>query len=132
MPIPTPIGVGPRYHPPALHQRCTHATGRRVHVELFANERVVLIPPGIGCWTSDPTGVVRFREPATLGTFFTAWRQQLSRHRLLSFRGVVRAWRNGVEIAGDPAAVRLRDGDELVVEVGGFVPPHRSYLFPRH
>jgi hypothetical protein len=26
----------------------------------------------------------------------------------------------------------LRDGDELVLEVGGYVPPHRSYRFPRH
>ena len=101
-------------------------------MELFANKRVVLIPSGIGCWTNAPTGVVRFREPATLATFFAAWHRPLSRHRLLSFRGVVRAWRNGVEVAGDPAAVLLRDGDEIVVEVGGFVPPHRSYLFPRH
>jgi hypothetical protein len=25
----------------------------------------------------------------------------------------------------------LRDGDEVVLEAGGYVPPHRSYRFPR-
>jgi hypothetical protein len=131
MPVPTPIGVGPRYHPPALHQRCAHPAAQRVHLDLFANRRVVLVPPGIGCWTDDPTGVVRYRDPATLGSFFRAWRQRLSPGRLLSFRGRVLAYRNGRSVTGDPRGIRLRDGDELVLEVGGYVPPHRFYLFPR-
>ncbi|HEY3543004.1 MAG TPA: hypothetical protein VGK79_10720 [Gaiellaceae bacterium] len=133
MPIPTPIGVGPRYHPPALHARCeTAVAANRVHLELFANRRVVLIPPRIGCWTTDPTGVVHYARGATLGGFFRAWRQRLTRTRLLSFRGRVQAWRNGRAVAGDPRAIRLRDGDELVLEIGGYVPPHRTYLFPPH
>lgn len=131
MPIPTPIGVGPRYHPPALHRPCAQQPSQRVHLELFANGRVVLIPTGIGCWTRDPTGVVAFREGATLGGFFRAWRQRLAPRALLSFRGRVDAFRNGHRVAGDPRAIRLRDGDELVLEVGGYVPPHRFYLFPR-
>jgi hypothetical protein len=131
MPIPTPIGVGPRYHPPAVHARCDHAATQRVHLELFANNRVILIPAGIGCWTRDPTGVVRFRKPSTLGTFFRAWRQRLAPTRLLSFGGAVRAYRNGRRVLGDPRALPLRDGDELVLEVGPYIPPHRSYLFPR-
>jgi hypothetical protein len=59
-PIPTPIGVGPRFHPSATHDavragralgrlRCT--TGDRrfgVHLELFALGRVVIVPAGIG------------------------------------------------------------------------------------
>lgn len=133
MPIPTPIGVGPQYHPPAVHRPCVHAPpARRVHVELFANRRVVLVPPRIGCWTADPTGVVHFARPATLGAFFRAWRQPLGPRRLLSFRGRVRAFRNGRAVRGDPAAIPLVDGDQLVLEIGGYVPPHRFYLFPRH
>jgi hypothetical protein len=59
-PIPTPIGVGPRFHPPAATVavlrgepigpfRCA-AAGRRdgVHLEVFARARVVIVPAGIG------------------------------------------------------------------------------------
>jgi hypothetical protein len=101
-----------------------------VHLELFANKRVVLIPAHVGCWTSDPTGVVRYRKGSTLGDFFRVWRQRLSPTALLSFAGRVRAFRNGRRVAGDPRAIPLRNGDELVLEVGGYVPPHRFYRFP--
>lgn len=58
-PIATPIGVGPRFVPPAHADTLgrprgglgcgTHsAAGDLAHVELFANGRVVLIPEGIG------------------------------------------------------------------------------------
>jgi hypothetical protein len=103
-----------------------------VHLELFANGRVVLIPTGIGCWTRDPTGVVHYRGRTTLGDFFRAWRRRLAPRRLLSFAGRVVAFRNGVRVEGDPARIRLRDRDQLVLEVGGYIPPHRTYLFPRH
>jgi hypothetical protein len=43
----------------------------------------------------------------------------------------VLAFRNGVRVDGDPARIRLRDRDQLVLEVGGYIPPHRFYLFPR-
>jgi hypothetical protein len=132
MPVPTPIGVGPRYHPPAVHARCARAPAARMHLELFAHGRVVLIPAGIGCWTADPTGVVRFRPRATLGDFFRAWRRRLAPRRLLSFAGRVRVYRNGVRVWIDPGRLPLRDGDEVVLEVGPFVPPHRSYRFPPH
>jgi hypothetical protein len=132
MPIPTPIGAGPRYHPPALHSRCEHAAPNRVHLELFVHGAVVLIPAGIGCWTRDPTGTLHYRGRPTLGDFFRAWRQRLAPLRLLSFAGRVRAYRNGRSVAGDPRALALRDRDELVLEVGAFVPPHRFYLFPPH
>jgi len=50
---------------------------------------------------------------------------------LLSFRGTVRVYLNGVRRRGDPRRLPVRDGDEVVLEIGGFVPPHRSYRFPR-
>jgi hypothetical protein len=59
-PVPTPIGVGPRFHPraapnavlrgqPIRGMRC-RSGGRRfgVHLEVFARGRVVIVPPGIG------------------------------------------------------------------------------------
>jgi hypothetical protein len=59
-PVATPIGAGPRYHPPAAPARVLHgravgslrcgADGRRfgVHLEVFARGRVVIVPAGIG------------------------------------------------------------------------------------
>ena len=142
--MPTPIGVGPQYHPaPAVRTQCTAAplvAGRRVHLELFANRRVVIVPArigvGAGCrarlWTTEPTGVVRFEGAATLGDLFAVWGRRLSPSRLLTFGGSVRVYRNGGRWRGDPRRLPLRDGDELVLQVGGYVPPHVSFLFPPH
>jgi len=151
--VPTPIGAGPRFHPPpAARGACAPAPlvgGTRVHVELFAAGRVVIVPAGIGVrgararfgriaaarcrgplWTTDPSGVVHFHGPRTLGGLFSAWGRRLRPGRLLTFGGPVRLYRNGVRVAGDPRLVRLRDRDELVLQVGPSIPPHRSYRFP--
>jgi hypothetical protein len=107
-----PIGVGPRFHPPAtgpVSGSCTTRLGSRdgVHVEVFAADQVLLLPAGIGtrsprnllngrvtraaCYgqlvTLDPTGVVLVRPGArlTLGTLFRSWGQPLSPTRLASF-----------------------------------------------
>jgi hypothetical protein len=153
--VPTPIGVGTRYHPPpAVHGTCVARPLRvasRVHVELFANRRVVIIPAAIGLggarfrfgrvttarcrarlWTTDPSGVVSFEVGATLGDLFAVWGQPLGPALLASFRGAVRLYRNGVLSRGDPRRVDLRGGDELVLEIRGYVAPHRSYRFPPH
>lgn len=151
--VPTPIGVGPRFHPPpAARGACAPrplAGGRRVHVELFAAGRVVIVPAGIGVrggrdrfgritaarcrgavWTTDPTGVVHFEGARTLGGLFAAWGRRLRPGGLLSFRGPVRLYRNGLRAAGDPRLLQLRHLDQLVLQVGRFIPPHRSYRFP--
>jgi hypothetical protein len=155
VPIPTPIGVGPAYHPaPAVHAACTPGAlvgARRVHLELFAHGRVVIVPTGIGLRsprvevgrvvsarcraplrTLDPTGVVHIDGRATLGDLFAVWGRRLAPRRLLSFRGDVRLYRNGRRVLGDPRGVPLRDLDELVLEVGVYVPPHSAYRFPPH
>ena len=112
-----PIGVGPRFHPPAIGPvsgSCQPALGPRdgVHVEVFAAARVLLLPAGIGtrppraslngritaahCYgalvTLDPTGVVLVRPGAelTLGTLFSSWGEPLSRTRLASFTAAAR------------------------------------------
>lgn len=143
--VPTPIGVGPRYQPPpAIHSPCTNAplhTGTRMHLELFAKRFAVVIPARIGVrgascraaiWTTEPTGVIRFVRRATLGDLFTVWGRELSATRLLSFRGPVSIFRNGRRVRGDPRLVPLVAGDEVVLEIGGCIPPHRSYRFPPH
>jgi hypothetical protein len=120
-------------------------------VELFANRRVVIVPAAIGLrgarfsfarvtsarcraqlWTTDPSGVVAFEPGSTLGDLFTVWGQALGLARLASFAGDVRLYRNGVLRRGDPRRLVLRDRDELVLEIRGYVPPHRSYRFPPH
>jgi hypothetical protein len=153
--VPTPIGAGQRYRPPAhsgANFACAQAplrAGARVHLELFANRRVVIVPAGIGlrrahsdlgrvvaaacrarAWTLDPSGVVRYAQPATLGAVFAVWGQPLGPNRLASFRGPVSTWVNGIRRRSDPRALPLRDGDEIVLEIRGHVPPHASFRFP--
>jgi hypothetical protein len=165
-PVPTPIGTGPRYDlpaaPPAVRRaepigRLRCASGdlphQRAHVELFANRRALLLPPGIGMApplrrdgadvlgarcsyplrTTDPTGVVELAAAVqpTLGDLFAVWGQPLGPSRLCSFRGAVRAWVGGRRWRGDVRRIPLTRHAQVVVEVGDYVPPHPTYLFPR-
>jgi hypothetical protein len=156
-----PIGAGPRFHPPAGGQvsgSCQSALGPRdaVHVEVFAANRVLLLPAGIGtrpprtslngritaarCYgalvTLDPTGVVLLRPGArlALGTLFSSWGQPLTRTRLASFTATagtgVTVFVDGKPWPGAPAAVPLIRHAEIVLEVGSHVPPHSTYAFP--
>lgn len=122
-------------------------------MELFANQRVIVVPSGVGvaaprrvgpyvrggaCFyplvTLEPTGVVELtarRRPLRLGDLFALWGQPLSPSRLASFGGApVRGYVNGQAVSGDPAAIVLRPHLEIVLETGGYVEPHRSYRFP--
>jgi hypothetical protein len=166
-PIATPIGVGPRYHPPAAPAQVLHgrpvgdlrcgAGGARfgVHLEVFARGRVVIVPAGIGVAaprarvgafvrprgcsyavrTLDPTGVVEVRRGAslTLGRLFAVWGQPLSATRLAGFstrRGdPVRAYVAGRRWHEPVGAIPLRRHAQIVLELGQFVPPHRSFRF---
>jgi hypothetical protein len=156
-PIPTPIGVGPRFHPPAATHavvrgepvgpfRCG-AGGRRfgVHLEVFARGRVVIVPAGIGVArrrgcsyivrTLEPTGVIEVRRGSqlTLGDFFRVWGQPLSTIRLVGFRtngsAPVRAYVAGRRWRGSARSIPLRRHAQIVLELGTFIPPHRAFLF---
>ena len=146
-PIPTPIGFGPRYQlhagPPlptrlACSRVDTHTEA--AHVELFANKRVLLLPTGIGAGdgcsyavrTRVPTGVVDY-VPAvkpTLGDLFDVWGQPLAANGFAGFHGAVSAWVGGRRWHGAVRAIPLTRHAEIVVEVGGYIPPHAFFLFP--
>jgi hypothetical protein len=156
-----PIGTGPRFTLPAsgpVAGSCQPALGPRdgVHVEVFAANRVLLVPAGIGarrpwrtldgrvtgarCYgglvTLDPTGLVLVRPGSrlTLADLFRAWGEPLSRTRLTSFAAPhgaqVAVFVDGRPWHGGPAAVPLSRHAEIVLEVGPHVPPHSSYAFP--
>jgi hypothetical protein len=147
-PVPTPIGRGPAFMPPPVGplpppaEKCVPGESRgeiRIHLELFARRRVVVIPENVGVRphcryplrTLAPTGVVEVdRAGRTLRDFFAVWRMPLSQHRLLSFRGKVTAFVGGERWTGDVGAIPLTDNAQIVVEVGGYVRPHSFYLFP--
>ena len=150
-PVPTPIGVGPRFHPPAAPASigAARAIGalrcggiprlQRAHVEVFARRRVVIIPAGVGvaractypARTVAPTGVVEFDsgKRLTVGAFFRIWGQPLEPDRLLSFAGRVRAYVGGKRRRGPVRSIPLRRHAEIVLEVGPYVPPHDRFLF---
>jgi hypothetical protein len=125
--------------------------GERTHVELFAFGRVVIVPAAIGLrgarqtlgrvdaarcrarvWTLDRTGVVHFTGRTTLGDIFGVWGRRLTSARLLTFDGAVRVYLNGVRRRDDPGSLVLHDRDQVVLEVGTYIPPHQAYRFPRH
>jgi len=117
-------------------------------VEIFAVDRVLLLPAGIGtrppatlldgrvtraaCYgqlvTLDPTGVVLVRPGArlTLGALFRSWGQPLSPARLASFSPPagtrVTIFVDGRPWPGALAAVPLTRHAEIVLEVGPHVP----------
>jgi len=156
-----PIGRGPRFQPPATGPvvgACERQFGPRVgvHVELFAANRVVLVPAGIGtrpprrfsagrisnarCYgdlvTLDPTGLVLVRSGShlVLGDLFRSWGEPVSSRRLVSFSASegtrVAVYVDGQRWSGSPDRVPLTRHAEIVLEVGPYVPPHRSYTFP--
>jgi hypothetical protein len=156
-----PIGNGPAFHPPVSGPpvgRCRRTLGSRiaVHLELFAANRVVIVPAGIGtrppravsdgritrarCYgdavTLDPTGVVLARGGArlTLADVFRSWGQPLSESRMVSFPASpgkqVTAFVDGGRRTGPPQDVPLTEHSEIVLEFGPYVPPHASFTFP--
>jgi hypothetical protein len=156
-----PIGRGPRFLPAMrgpIVGACRPLLGRRdgVHLEVFAENQVVVVAAGIGvrppvrraegrivaarCFgavtTVEPTGVLLVRPDARLhlGDVFRAWGQPLDTARVAGFHaapgGRVRVYVGGRPWRRTPAAVPLTRHAQIVVELGPYVPPHRSYTFP--
>jgi hypothetical protein len=154
VPIPTPIGVGPEFHPPALSRgvaagasvgrfRCGTGGARfGVHLELFAAGRVVIVPAGIGVappWRRDGAYVrsgrcsyaARTREPTGV---VEVDRTGLRLADLFAIWGTrlgryTRGYVDGRRWPGPLGRIPLRRHAEIVLETGPYVPPHRSFLF---
>lgn len=142
------LGVGP------WRCRPDRAATYAAHLELFAREHGMVLPAGIGISaprlsgyrvtggrcvyplrTVDPTGVIEVEalsgaSPPTVGDLFRLWGQALAADRLGSFTGTVSAYVDGRAWAGDPRLIPLRRHVQIVLELGGFVAPHRFYGFP--
>jgi hypothetical protein len=163
---PWPIGPGPRYRPaaagPAVEAgrplgRLRCEPGRAVfalHLEIFADRRVVVVPAGIGvaspstriggsvvargctyaASTSTPAGIVEVARGARLrlSDLFRIWGQALGAHRIASFHSAspVRAYLGGRLVRGPAGALVLTRHAEIVLELGGYVAPHPFFLFP--
>jgi hypothetical protein len=169
--VPISVGRGPDYRPgplsaaaragrPVASLTCTSVSGSTgvfgAHLEIFANDRVVAVPAGIGLAppvtrdgasvgggrcrypivTVDPTGVLVIRRDATLtlGQLFALWGQPLSRRRIGAFtataRQTIAAFLNGRPYRRDPRTMPLGRHARVVLEVRSHVLPHRVYLFP--
>jgi hypothetical protein len=122
-----------------------------VHLELFIRRQVLIVPAGVGVarpWrmsfgritprgctagvrTVDPTGTIEVAGRATLGDFFRVWGQPLGLRRIAGFhsRQRVLVFVDGRLRRGDPRRVPLRLHSNIVLELGGWVPPHPRYLF---
>lgn len=161
---PVSIGIGPRLRPgpgalPQPGLPCRPIGGARdertreaVHLELFAQRRIVIVPAGIGIGaprrtdgafvrggrcamplrTTEPTGVIELTPGtrATVGDLFAVWGRKLGDRQLLSFRGPVRAWVDGRRDRGPVGGIALLDGRQIVIVVGPPVPVHATYAFP--
>jgi hypothetical protein len=137
-----------------LRCRTDIAARATAHLELFAHGLGIVVPAGAGLApprrrtgayvrggrcsyplrTTEPTGLIEFRRDtrATLGDLFALLGQPLSRMRLASFRGPVRGWVDGRPWHGEPGALPLRPGGQVVVAVGmARVPVHAAYEFPQ-
>ena len=164
---PWPIGPGPRYRPAAAPAAV--AAGRAIgglacaagvrfdqlHLELFADRRVVVVPAGIGvavpstragaevvpggcsypARTRTPAGIVEVARGARLrlADLFRIWGQPLGERRFASFRSAqpLRAYVGGRLVRGPIGEIPLSRHAQIVLELGRYVPPHRFFLFPK-
>ena len=150
--VPIPIGPGPRFRPSAI-VRSGEPVGPftcgppgksfRVHIELFAERKVIVVPQGIGvarsgcvypARTRGRLGVVEVAVGSrlTLGDVFRIWGRRLGERTLLSFKAgsPVRAYVAGKRFRGPVGEVPLKPGAQIVVELGPYIPPHKTFLFP--
>jgi hypothetical protein len=139
--------------------RCERRASRPrfgVHLEVFARRLDVVVPAGVGvapprvregayvlrgrCLyplrTFEPTGLIEIDRGAelSLGQFFGVWGQPLGRRRLLGFRAAqgeqVAAYVNGRRWRRDPRRIPLERHAAIVLEIGGYFPPTKRYVFP--
>ncbi len=119
------------------------------HLQVYVNGQPRAIPGGVGmvdaypgrtgygpiftagaCYywlhTRAADGVIQVESPTartfTLGDFFAIWNQALSRTRVASASGPVSVLINGHPYHGNPAAIPLREHEQIQLAVGSPVP----------
>ena len=150
--FPWPVGPAPQYTPPARpvavvagapigQLRCGAGDQTfRIHLELFVERKVMIVPAGIGVSdkrcrypvsTDGPDGVVRVTPGLHLAAVFRVWGMQLGPSRIGSFTShtPLRAYVGGKLVHGNAGAIRLTPHAQIVLELGGYVPPHPFFLF---
>jgi hypothetical protein len=117
------------------------------HLDVFVNGKRQPVPANIGIYdgefltelhTHDDTGIMHVESPTKrrfdLGQFFGAWGVRLTNDCVGGYCRQVQPWTlyvNGQAYQGDPAALELKEHQEIAVVIG--TPPKkipRSYKFP--
>jgi hypothetical protein len=121
------------------------------HLDVIVDGQPITVPAGIGIdnirqaisplHTHDTSGIVHIESaqniPFTLGQFFTEWGQPLTTHQVgpttITSGEVLRVYRNGTLVTGDPAGLKFQAHQEIAVWVGPSsatptVP--KTYQFP--
>ena len=151
--FPWPVGPAPQYTPPA-RTAAVHAgtpigelrcggVGKTflIHLELFVDRKVVIVPAGVGVSdkgcrypvsTDGPDGIIRVTPGLRLGDVFRVWGLQLEPNRIgwFSSKTQLRAYVGGKLVHGSARRIPLTPHAQIVLELGGYVPPHPYFLFP--
>jgi hypothetical protein len=114
------------------------------HLDLYVNGKKVALPALIGIYDNsyitevhvhDKSGVIHVESPKkqtfTLGQLFGEWGVKLTASCVGRYCGHVKWWVDGKPMTGDPAALKLKAHQEIVIAAG---PPPlvvpKSYKFP--
>jgi hypothetical protein len=106
------------------------------HLDVLVDDKPVTVPAFIGIdekahqispmHTHDPSGVIHIESPAeaafTLGQFMTEWNVALDADRIGGLKAgngnLLRAYVNGKQIKGSPAAIVLKAHEEIALVYG--------------
>lgn len=141
--------VSDRLKPLGLHALTTEGQVLHIHqhVDVFVNGKREPVPQGIGIYdgqfltelhTHDGSGVIHVESPVAkhfdLGQFFGVWGVRLTPECVGGYCRTVTPWTmyvNGEGYQGDPAALVLREHQEIAFVIG--TPPRTvpsKYKFP--
>jgi hypothetical protein len=117
------------------------------HLDIYVNGKHEVVPQGIGIYdgqfltelhTHDASGIMHVESPVAknfdLGQFFGVWGVRLNTDCVGGYCREVTPWTmyvNGQAYQGDPAALVLKEHQEIVIVVG--TPPKKipsTYKFP--
>lgn len=152
-PWPVPGNATAAVHAAGLPMLGAEGTAEHIHahLDIIVNGKPVTVPAQIGIdeqaemisplHTHDTSGVIHIESPVrgtfSLGQFFTEWQVALSANRIGGLRtgngNELRAYVNGKQVNGNPAAIILTAHDEIALVYGPgdqHVTIPGSYVWP--